>query len=440
MKPKRAFKILLIGHCQIPEKQILERGYTVTRLERLTSPPSPDGGQLAFIAHDDMTTTLKTISDLKRQYPEPYVIILTKKPSFEETVQLIKNGADDMWVLPTPDEKFLETIEWVRKKFFEDLDFKESDVERPIITVSPLVMELKKVAKQVAYSDATVFIRGESGTGKELFARFIHKHSRRAGGPFVAVNCAAIPENLLESELFGYERGAFTGATRSKPGKFELARGGTLFLDEITEIPVHLQTKLLRVLQEGEVDRLGGRFPVKVDVRVIASSNASVEKLVQEGKFRKDLFYRLNVIPLKIPPLRKRPEDIGPISEFLLEKFARAYDMPVKKLSKEALQKLKSYTWPGNVRELENVIQRAILLSQGDEIKASAIIFDDIEAPTTDGHFEEVMPIREMEKKMIFKALNMTNGNRTKAAKILGITVRTLRNKLKEYQAQGFLN
>jgi len=287
----------------------------------------------------------------------------------------------------------------------------------------------------VATSEASVFIQGESGTGKELFARYIHRNSPRRHGPFVAVNCAAIPDTLLESELFGYERGAFTGATRQKPGKFELAQGGTILLDEVTEIPLHLQAKLLRVLQEREVERLGGTRPVPLNVRVIATTNVVVEEKIKDGSFRKDLYYRLNVMPLKIPPLRERSEDIIPIAEHVLVKIASLENSMPKKLSTAAKEKLKKYSWPGNVRELENVIQRAHILSPSQEILPQHIAFDEtMQEPSENiDSFQSIMSIREMERKLISQALKATNGNRTKAAEILGITVRTLRNKLKEY-------
>ncbi len=391
--------------------------------------------KLFFLMHQANVTALsETLKEIKNLIPDSYIIVLSQKPSLQDAITLIKQGADDFWVVPVEDEKFIKTVEWVEKKFFTPLETQE---ERPIISVSQKMLTLKKIAKQIAPTDATVFIQGESGTGKELFARYIHQHSRRSKGPFVAVNCAAIPENLLESELFGYEKGAFTGATRQKPGKFELGQGGTILLDEITEIPLHLQTKLLRVIQEKEVERLGGIKPIPLNVRILATTNVNVEEKVKEGSFRKDLYYRLNVIPLKIPPLRERPEDIIPIAEFLLKKLSKEQKVPLKELSQEAKLKLKSYFWPGNVRELENVIQRAFFLSPMRQISSESIIFDSLEEEASAREeFSQIMPIREMEKRLIFKALEASDGNRTKAAEILGITVRTLRNKLKEYKMQ----
>ncbi len=432
--------VLAVGEIKLPDKKLAEDGHRVVyincedieRIDRLAEPEP----LLVFYLMDKSPTSFESIINrIKARDPEPYVILLTKRPDFNKAVSAIKSGFDDVWVLPVDEDKFVKTAKWVEEKFFKNLRLDpEVQLEKPIITVNPVMLKLKQVAKQVARSDVAVFIRGESGTGKELFARYIHKNSRRAKGPFVAINCAAIPENLLESELFGFERGAFTGATRQKPGKFELADGGTLLLDEITEIPVHLQAKLLRVLQEGEVDRIGGKKPVRVNVRIIATSNANVEKLVQEGKFRKDLFFRLNVIPIKIPPLRERKDDIVHIATHLLKKYCRIHQIDEKILSQEAIRKLQNHNWPGNVRELENVIQRALVLSAEKEIPASAIYFDSIEDTASD---MELMPIREMEKRLIFKALEASNGNKTRAAEILGITVRTLRNKLKEYQAKA---
>ncbi|SFM47856.1 sigma-54 dependent transcriptional regulator [Thermodesulforhabdus norvegica] len=433
-------EVVVIGQVEIPEGAMKAAGWQVFRSEGVGSqiPSLPDGRALVVFlkSFSDPEQTVKVLQKIKARTPEPYVIVLTDVPSFDEAVYVMKNGADDFWVMPTPEERFLSTLEWLRDTFFNQSDLVDESVERPIVSVSPRMQQLKQIALQVARSDASVFIQGESGTGKELFARFIHARSSRSKGPFVAVNCAAIPESLMESELFGFERGAFTGATRQKAGKFELAHGGTLLLDEVTEIPIHLQAKLLRVIQEGEIDRIGGKKPVKVNVRIIATTNISVEEQVREGKFRKDLYYRLNVIPLKIPPLRERVEDIIPLARHFVQKFCRAYNMSERNLTPEAERKLLQHSWPGNVRELENVIHRAILLRSGSEIGPSEIVFDNLES---EGSLVPLMPIREMEREMIFRALEVSNGNRTKAAEILGITVRTLRNKLREYRQQGLL-
>jgi two-component system response regulator FlrC len=283
---------------------------------------------------------------------------------------------------------------------------------------------------------------GESGTGKEVLARHIHDISERTG-PFIGVNCAALPETLLESSLFGHEKGAFTGAVSRKPGKFELAHNGTLLLDEITEMPVYLQAKLLRVLQEGEIDRLGGVETVKVDVRIIAATNRDPAESVRSGDFRNDLYHRINTIPIKIPPLRQRPEDIKALSDFFVKKYNEIDATTVKGLTQEAKDKLLGFSFNGNVRELENIIRRAALICSGDFIGPGDIIpaeefgtdsFSPEPESFDDSGFSP-KPLREIEKEIIFKTLHETEGNRTHAAELLGISVRTLRNKLNSYKA-----
>lgn len=288
-------------------------------------------------------------------------------------------------------------------------------------------------ATNVAASKATVLITGESGTGKELLARHIHEKSARHTKRIVAINCAAVPEGLLESELFGYERGAFTGAVNQKIGKVELASTSTLLLDEISEMPLALQAKLLRVLQEEEVDRLGGKNPIKVDLRVIATTNKDLRQLVRDGKFREDLYYRLNVIPLNIPPLRHRPCDVTLLAEHFSKVSNILNNKKIANLSVQAMQKLQSWAWPGNVRELENVMERAVLLCQGNEIQAAHIVIEG----DSDIKSLDVAPgvtLAEMEKRLIIQTLQHTHQNRTRAAELLGISIRTLRNKLSEYR------
>ena len=315
------------------------------------------------------------------------------------------------------------------------------DQARPIITQDSALLRVLEMARGVAPSPATVLLQGESGTGKELLARFIHAHSDRADGPFVAINCASLPEGLLESELFGHEKGSFTGAITRKIGKFELADCGTILLDEISEMDLALQAKLLRVLQEGEVDRVGGKAPHKIDVRVVATTNRNLKEWVDEGKFRQDLYYRLNVIPLTIPPLRDRRGDLVLLADFFLAKYATANRRPQKTLSKQAISRLMSMDWPGNVRELENMIARGVLLSSTDQVDVGDIFLDVGSASVTSEESEaainSLMTIKEMEKGLIKRALVETDGNRTHAAKILGISVRTLRNKLAEYRGMG---
>lgn len=300
-------------------------------------------------------------------------------------------------------------------------------------------LRMKKVletAESVAVSKASILISGESGTGKELLARYIHAKSPRATKRFVALNCAAVPEGLLESELFGFEKGAFTGADQRKAGKFELANDSTFLLDEISEMALPLQAKLLRVLQESEVERLGGSAPTKINVRVIATTNRSLEKMVQQGQFREDLFYRLNVIPLQIPPLRTRPADIDLLARHFVEVSCTENGVGARILSSEAMERLKGYGWPGNIRELQNVIERSVLLSVGPEVVADEILLPQVEEPVDGGlpPMKPGMTVSEAERLLIMKTLEYTAQNRTRAAELLGISIRTLRNKLNEYK------
>jgi transcriptional regulator with PAS, ATPase and Fis domain len=309
-----------------------------------------------------------------------------------------------------------------------------------IQTADPEMKRILQLAENVASSKATILISGDSGTGKELLARFVHSKSPRAARRFVAVNCAAVPDGLLESELFGYEKGAFTGAQTSKPGKFELAHDSTFLLDEISEMPLLLQAKLLRVIQEGEIERLGAKQPMKVNVRLIATTNRNLQEMVRRGDFREDLYYRLNVIPLNVPSLVRRPRDIEMLSRFFLEVSSYVNGKAPKRLSEAAMQKLLSWDWPGNVRELENVIERSVLLSAGCDIAAAEIFINGFGERAPSGlasgkalAFGPGMTISEAERQLIFKTLEFTAQNRTKAAQLLGISIRTLRNKLHEY-------
>jgi two-component system response regulator FlrC len=327
-----------------------------------------------------------------------------------------------------------------------------ADDARDLVYRDEAMAKLVKLAAQVAASDASILITGESGTGKEMLARFVHEKSPRAAKPFVCVNCAAIPENLLESELFGHEKGAFTGAIARRIGKFEEATGGTLLLDEISEMDVRLQSKLLRALQERVIDRVGGTRPVPVDIRVIATSNRDLVEEVKTGGFREDLLYRLNVVNLKIPPLRARPADILELAEHFARRYAETNGLPLRALSIEARHELMRARWPGNVRELENTIHRAVLLAAGEEIGADAIRLPDgsrlDEGPRgAVGHAAQVADqvatgfvgrtVAEVERDLILETLKHCLGNRTHAAKILGVSIRTLRNKLNEYAAEG---
>jgi two-component system response regulator FlrC len=328
-----------------------------------------------------------------------------------------------------------------------------ADDSRELIYRDEAMAQVVKLAQQVAASEASVLITGESGTGKEVLARFVHARSNRAKKPFICVNCAAIPETLLESELFGHEKGAFTGAIARRIGKFEEASGGTLLLDEISEMDVRLQAKLLRAIQERVIDRVGGTRPVPVDIRIIATSNRNLAEAAREGRFREDLLFRLNVVNLKIPPLRERPLDIIELAQFFAKKYAAANGVPVRPLSAEARRALSVHRWPGNVRELENTIHRAVLLAGGPEIGIDGILtpdgarLDQARGPSAVVHATlaaEQMTralvgrtVAEVERDLILETLRHCLGNRTHAANILGISIRTLRNKLNEYAADG---
>ncbi len=309
-----------------------------------------------------------------------------------------------------------------------------------IIGKSPAIQKVFQLIKKVAPTESTVLILGESGTGKELVARAIHNQSRRREGPFIPVNCGAIPEELLESELFGYEKGAFTGASRSKPGRFELAQGGTIFLDEIAEMSPKLQVKLLRVLQEKTVERLGSERPITVDIRIIAATNRDLEKEVAEGRFREDLYFRLNVIPIKLPPLRERKEDIPLLAEHFLARFCEREEVPRKRLSEKALKRLMEYHWPGNVRELENLMERLVILTEREVIEEEDLP-EHIRVPrisTNPGvkvSFKEGVSLpqalREFERSLILQALEASGGVKSRAARLLGIKRTTLIEKMK---------
>jgi two-component system, response regulator FlrC len=312
-----------------------------------------------------------------------------------------------------------------------------------IIHADPETAKVLALAERVAPTEASILITGESGTGKEVLARFIHQKSKRSSQKMVSINCAAIPENLLESELFGYEKGAFTGAVSRRIGKFEEASGGTLFLDEISEMHPRLQAKLLRAVQEKEIDRLGGSNSIKVDIRLMASSNRDLQDEVKKGQFREDLYFRLNVMNIKLQPLRNRPKDIPVLAEYFLKKYRNESTQPINAISSEALESLMTYNWPGNVRELENVIHRAMLLNTGSFITKESLHLTDFESPSKK---EDTVSLQqnlvgqsmsEVERSHILNTLTHCVGNRTHAAHILGISIRTLRNKLKQYNEEN---
>ncbi len=332
-----------------------------------------------------------------------------------------------------------------------------ADDDRPMISADPAMKAVTQLADQVARSEASILITGESGVGKEVMARYLHANSKRAERPFISVNCAAIPDNLLESELFGHEKGAFTGAVARRIGKFEEADGGTLLLDEISEMDARLQAKLLRAIQERIIDRVGGTKPVPVNIRIIATSNRDLAKAVAEGTFREDLLYRLNVVNLRLPSLRERPGDIAVLADHFVKKYAAANGVPVRVISTDARRALAAHRWPGNVRELENAMHRAVLLAVGPEIDVEAIRLPDGQpltgaigglsdsgpaaraAQTADAVSRAYVgqTVAQMEKSLILDTLSHCLGNRTHAANILGISIRTLRNKLNEYADEG---
>lgn len=357
----------------------------------------------------------------------------------EAAVAAIKAGAKEYIPLPPDPEMIAAVLEAVTE-----------DSHR-IVYEDPAMRDLLGMAERIAKSDASILIAGESDTGKEMLARFIHAKSKRANQPFVSVNCAAIPENLLESELFGHEKGAFTGAVARRIGKFESADGGTLLLDELGEMDLKLQAKLLRVLQEREIDRVGGTRPVKINIRLLATTNRSLRDEVAAGRFREDLFFRINVVALKVPPLRERPKDVMALATHFADKYSDANALPRRRLSETAVDELLRHTWQGNVRELENNMHRAVLLCAGDQIepedmmlgdKANGLGIHDAQAANADSAGAQSSQlvgktVADVERDLIIDTLRHCLGNRTHAANILGISIRTLRNKLKLYDSDG---
>jgi DNA-binding NtrC family response regulator len=397
---------------------------------------------------------IEVLREIKKQNSETPVVMITGYGTVENAVEAMKEGAFDYILKPFSVEVLEEIVHKALNGNLEDGKVEPECTTHKIITADEKMLKLLELARHVARSKATVLIQGESGTGKELLARYIHTHSPRRDKPFVAVNCAALPEGLLESELFGHEKGSFTGAISRRLGKFELANHGTLLLDEISEMNFSLQAKLLRVLQESEIDRIGGKLPVSIDARIITTTNRDLEEMVNNGQFREDVFFRLNVIPLRVPPLRERPDDIEPLANHFLEKYGSGSTQygrknnkkGVMRISEKALQLLKQRTWKGNVRELENIIERGVLLVQGNILTPSDLSLDGCPnayggkargpescpiEPVSQGG--PVSSLKDMEKELIVRALRKTRGNRTHAARILGISVRTLRNKLHEY-------
>ncbi len=420
------------------------------------------------------------LAHLQKKGSEVPVIMITAYGTITQAVEAMQNGAADFITKPFTAQELERIVERVllpESKASRQRAPKQNR-GRPIISQDPLMKRVLEVAEAVARSEATVLIQGESGTGKELIARFVHASSPRSHQPFVAVNCAALPESLLESELFGHEKGAFTGAQNRKIGKFEMAHGGTILLDEISEMELGLQAKLLRVLQEREVDRVGGKDPVSIDVRVLATTNRNLEETVREGRFRADLYYRLNVIPLTLPPLRERKSDIKVLTEYFMRHYLGE---GAPRLSDQVLEALLNHPWPGNIRELQNAVQRAAILSAGSAPRQSDFLLSmsptdqldmlrdqrpspqsvplhsaslqstrladgvecvrEVSTPNEDGALviRSGTTVQDMEKALILETLRASDYNRTEAAKLLGISIRTLRNKLHDYRQEGLV-
>ncbi|MFT8805124.1 MAG: sigma-54 dependent transcriptional regulator [Acetobacter aceti] len=427
-------RILIIGSLSDElgkaAKIVLARGACVDHAETNADAIKKicSSGDYKFIICSVNESILNLIKQLKRErIAVPVIACGPEDPNI--AADAIASGAEDYIPLP-PDPDVIAA-------FLQD-----ASSEKTIFhTIDPGMKKLLRQIDKIAASGASVLVTGESGTGKEIIARYIHLKSKREAGPFIALNCAALPETLVESELFGHERGAFSGATARRVGRFEAANHGTLLLDEISEMDVRLQAKLLRAIQEREIDRLGGSSPVSVDVRIIATSNRDLLSEIRVQKFREDLYFRLNVVSIKIPPLRDRVMDIPYLAEHFSRYYSKINALSPKSISENALEKLKKYKWPGNVRELENMVHRAVVVSSGDIIDVDC--FDLPEAVLQKQSQENSLAswvgsrMDEVEQALIIETLAHTDGNRTQAASILGISIRALRNKLREYTGQG---
>lgn len=385
---------------------------------------------------------VEVLKRAKEFLPDAEVVMITAYGTVKNAVEAMKLGAFDYLLKPLSVDEIDLVIERAldHKRLVLENKLLRSEVKEKygfenIIGRTPQMDKIFELVRTIADTKATVLITGESGTGKELIAKAIHYNSRRREGPFIRINCAALPEGLVESELFGHEKGSFTGAIRQSRGRFELADGGTLLLDEISEISLHLQGKLLRVLQEREFERVGSAIPIQVDVRIIATSNRNLKKLMEEEKFRVDLFYRLNVVPIHIPPLRERKEDIPALAQHFLEKYNLENNREIAGISPKVNELFLEYPWQGNVRELENYIERAVVTAKGSILTPrdfpKELTFGRIRMSS--GEIEVGSTIHEAERELILKTLEAQVGNRTKTAEILGISTRTLRNKLREY-------
>jgi len=421
----------------------MDRGAAVTHVERIEQALAVlRSGRGADLLMVDVDLNIRDLTQrLAAEHIHVPIVACGTDHDARAAVAAIHAGAKEFIPLPPDPELIAAVLAAV------------ADDKRELIYRDPAMTQVVKLAQQIACSDVSVLITGESGTGKEVLARYLHSRSLRAKKPFISINCAAIPEALLESELFGHEKGAFTGAIARRVGKFEEASGGTLLLDEISEMDLRLQAKLLRAVQERVIDRVGGVRPIPIDIRIIATSNRNLVQAVREGKFREDLLFRLNVVNLKIPPLRERPADIVELAQYFAKKYAEANGVLARPLSAAARQALCLYHWPGNVRELENTIHRAVLLARGPEIDVEGILAPDgtrldqargASAATHAALAAEQMTralvgrtVADVERDLILETLKHCLGNRTHAANILGISIRTLRNKLNEYAADG---
>ncbi|MEE3627079.1 sigma-54 dependent transcriptional regulator [Nitrospirillum sp. BR 11752] len=450
----------LEGYITAAGKIALQKGAKVAHTDSIGGALTAlRGGQGADLVMIDVKLDVgMLIEALKTERITVPVVACGVATDAQAAVKAIRAGAKEYIPLPPDAQLIAAVLEAVAEE------------SHAIVSRDPSMGGVLRLADQIAPSDASVLITGESGTGKELMARYIHRKSRRANAVFVSVNCAAIPENLLESELFGHEKGAFTGAVARRVGKFEEANGGTLLLDEISEMDIRLQAKLLRAIQEREIDRVGGTQPVKVDIRVLATSNRLLEEEVRAGRFREDLFFRLNVVNLILPPLRERPADIAILSQHFATKYSEANGLPERTVGPEAMAMLQAHRFRGNVRELENTMHRAVLLSRGTEIGPDAILLTGAEPAASSPGYGAVAPVAarataaaqtpayaaptgepgasgtaglvgrsvaDVERDLIIDTLSHCLGNRTHAANILGISIRTLRNKLKQYSDEG---
>ncbi|MBE9528935.1 MAG: sigma-54-dependent Fis family transcriptional regulator [Proteobacteria bacterium] len=435
---------------------LVRKGYSVeTASDGLEALQKLKLGEYAMVISDMAMPGLDglgLLKEIKRRSAHIPVLLITAYGTIERAVEAVKEGAEDFILKPFDLDLLESMVERALKLQQECMSFETRG--KNMLTIDPMMRKTVSMSMTAASCDATVLVSGESGTGKELIARFIHERSSRSEGPFVAVNCASIPDGLLESELFGHEKGSFTGATAQRQGKFEQADNGTILLDEISEMDLKLQAKLLRVLQEHEVERLGGKVPIELNIRVIATTNRNLKEDVKEGRFREDLFYRLNIFPLRLPPLRERKGDVEFLANHFTTLYARKYAKHLEGISPSAMESLKTREWRGNIRELENCIERAVLLSTG-KLLVPEYLLDSEDESAEASEVEETsatiggrggngvkkvdtetvnnMTLAEMEKGLIIKTLDTVEWNRTRAAGILGISVRTLRNKLKEY-------